>query len=111
MFHYIYHEVSLVNNLVRDIRASGTASETTEGINKPCHTISQTDHNKKRCHAAGMACRKRINNTRTQQGLLKLHPKTLGKNSLNGEHIIEINQVFLQRSDIKMHFNEQLHGY
>jgi hypothetical protein len=89
---------------VRDIKASGTASETTEGINKPCHTISQTNHNKKKYHVADVACRKRINNTRTQQDLLKLHPKALGKNTLNGEHIIEINQVFLQRSDIKMHF-------
>jgi len=26
---------------VRDIRASGTANETAEGINKPCQIISQ----------------------------------------------------------------------
>jgi len=33
--------LSQVNNLVRDIRASGTANETAEGINKPCQIISQ----------------------------------------------------------------------
>jgi hypothetical protein len=35
---------------------------------------------------------------------MKLHPKTLGKNILNGEHIIESNQLSLKRSDVKMHF-------
>jgi hypothetical protein len=56
MFHYIYHDLLVVNNVVRDIRASGTASETTEGINKPCHVTSQTVDNKKKYHIAELAC-------------------------------------------------------
>lgn len=35
------HKLSLGNNLVRDIRASGTANEIAEGINSPCHIIIQ----------------------------------------------------------------------
>jgi hypothetical protein len=47
-----------LKNLVRDIRASGTTSETTEGTNKPCQIISQVVQ-----HFAEAACRKKRINT------------------------------------------------